>query len=94
MALAWHATARPACGPHRSRHACSDDALCAWPDGLENGTEAVAALVDRLNDVHVAQAIEEIRAERAAAAAAGVAPPTVVSLSHMLPRQELLPEKR
>lgn len=39
-------------------------------------------------------ALEAIEQERAACAAAGTALPVVLSCSHFLPRQELLPEKR
>ena len=85
-----------------SRHAASDDAMCKWPDGLVNGSEALAAAVDALNDDHDAsgaawsfgRACEAIADERARAAASGLPPPVVISMSHFLPRQELLPEKR
>ena len=80
------------------RHAASDDSFCRWPPPLKNGTEELASAIDALNDAAghgYAETIDAIRRERSdAVAAEGSAPPLVLSFSHMLPRQELMPEKR
>lgn len=62
----------------------SDYMLCRWPDGLSasNGCDSLARYFDSLNE------------ERAAAIPAKDPSTTVISFSHFLPRQELLPEKR
>ncbi|CAE7456263.1 HMA5, partial [Symbiodinium microadriaticum] len=62
----------------------SDYMLCRWPDGLSasNGCDSLARYFDSLNE------------ERAAAIPAKDPCTTVISFSHFLPRQELLPEKR
>ena len=93
----------------KARHMSSDEACCRWPPPLEHGTEALAAAMDQFNDwigfkdeagalpplpMSFAEAVESIARERAAAAGSGTAAPTVLSMSHMLPRQELLPLKR
>lgn len=79
----------------KQRHSASDDACCKWPSHLQPGSDALAAAVDARNDTpEYREAIASIARERAEAAAAGHLPPLVVSLSHMLPKQALLPEKR
>ena len=84
-----------------SRHASSDDGYTRWPCGLEHGSEELAEALDALNDERVGpdgltfgDAVAAIDAERDAAAAAGDPPPLVLTMSHFLPRQELVPEKR
>ena len=67
---------------------------CKWTSlgpGVAHGSEALAAHFDRLNGGALAGTLAGIAA--AEAAAGGVRPP-VISCSHFLPRQELLPEKR
>ncbi|CAE7516285.1 unnamed protein product, partial [Symbiodinium pilosum] len=64
----------------------SDYMLCRWPEGLSarDGCDSLARYFDSLNE------------QRAAKLPAKESPRdmTVISFSHFLPRQELLPEKR
>lgn len=64
---------------------------CSWPAPLSSHDGSLAAHFDKLNEPAFSRALQEIEAETAAAG--GVRPP-VLSFSHFLPRQELLPEKR
>jgi hypothetical protein len=73
--------------------------VCSWTSvpGLQaSGDDSLAAHFDALNDSHggFTATLQTIEAERAAAAAAGTPPPPVISFSHFLPDQRLLPEKR
>ena len=88
----------------RKRHAASDAACCVWPPDAPHGSDALAARIDSMNDSSpdYARALKAIDDERAAAAAGGSAvagvpppnPPLVIAMSHMLPRQQLVPLKR
>ena len=81
------------------RHASSDEACCKWPSNLKHGSEELAGAIDAINSGEGERrsfegALSAIADERAAATASNVPPPVVISMSHMLPRQELCPEKR
>lgn len=81
---------------------------CAWPEeeGLKaSGDDSLASYFDGLNDPTFTEILEKISRERAAAVAeidnhqgipspSSRQPPVVISFSHFLPLQELLPEKR
>lgn len=70
-----------------------DFALTSWgsqPELRPKGG-SLARHFDALNEPAFSAALEAI--EQQAAAAGGVRPP-VISFSHFLPRQDLLPEKR
>lgn len=62
----------------------TDYGACKWPAGLENGSEALAKYFDELNDLDALLAVRR----------AGYPTVPMVSMSHFLPRQSLLPEKR
>ncbi|KAL4446687.1 hypothetical protein ABPG77_007931 [Micractinium sp. CCAP 211/92] len=64
---------------------------CSWPAPLSSQDDSLAAHFDELNEPAFSQAVQEIEAETAAA---GGKRPPIISFSHFLPRQELLPEKR
>ena len=64
----------------------------ALADLAEDDRLVLERTADRIRSF--AEALESIARERAAAADMGTSPPTVISMSHMLPRQELLPLKR
>jgi hypothetical protein len=70
--------------------------VCSWESapGVSPYDNTLAEHWDSLNDPIFSRALEQIKQEREAAAAAGVEPPPVISLSHFLPLQCLLPEKR
>merc|ERR1719335_1701709 len=64
----------------------SDYAMCKWPNELKNGSEELARMIDALNPSLPLDLQQEL---------AGKLPRRpVVSFSHFLPRQELIPEKR
>ncbi|KAL4854508.1 hypothetical protein ACK3TF_004685 [Chlorella vulgaris] len=67
--------------------------VCSWASAphLNAHDESLAAHFDALNEPAFSAALKQV--EEAAASAGGVRPP-VLSFSHFLPRQELLPEKR
>eukprot|EP00048_Salpingoeca_helianthica_P023833 m.27527 g.27527 ORF g.27527 m.27527 type:complete len:351 (+) comp9022_c0_seq2:266-1318(+) len=60
--------------------ACVDFRRCRWPAAMPSASRALAEHVDSLNDLSLLSGL----------------PPTtpIVSFSHFLPRQDLLPEKR
>ena len=68
-------------------HVCSDFHRCKWPDNLDQTTEAVAKYFDGLNDDG------RLALPWKTATDKGDSLP-IVSFSHFLPYQELLPEKR
>lgn len=68
---------------------------CSWASQpslqLPNVEDSLARHFDALNEPAFSAALGAIEAQ---ADAAGGARPPVISFSHFLPRQELLPEKR
>uniref|UniRef100_A0A061S2J1 Metallo-dependent protein n=1 Tax=Tetraselmis sp. GSL018 TaxID=582737 RepID=A0A061S2J1_9CHLO len=67
----------------------SDFSMCEWPEGLSPLDDSLARHFDALNDPAVSNLAAELRRQRRE----GRRPP-VITFSHFLPLQELLPEKR
>lgn len=72
-------------------HVCS---FASEPHLEGCGHESVAEHLDLLNEPGFSRALTALEAERAARRARGLPPPVVVSASHFLPHQALLPDKR
>ena len=72
-----------------ARRVMTDFAVCKWPAEVDDATDDVARLWDASNDEDWAAAGFD-----ADAAAARRIAPSVITCSHFLPRQELIPEKR
>ncbi|KAL6784856.1 hypothetical protein ACKKBF_B03505 [Auxenochlorella protothecoides x Auxenochlorella symbiontica] len=88
--LSWHHASwdrEPGMGGKRHAWAFSDYSACVWPDSIPGagsvGGPGLARWFDAKNE-----------GEGWAAALAGVREHDVISMSHFLPREELLPEKR
>ncbi|PSC76652.1 Metallo-dependent [Micractinium conductrix] len=64
---------------------------CQWPNGLNSADDSLADYFDALNEPAFSKALQGIEEETDAA---GGKRPPIISFSHFLPRQELLPEKR
>jgi len=66
----------------------TDFALCRWPDGKTSADESLALLLDSLNEPGFGAALAGIAEDRACGR-----DPAVVSFSHFLPLQELMPPR-
>jgi len=88
----WDRDPAPVTGPPIEQ-CMTDFALCRWPSAPGSAVDAdgmaAARLLDSLNAPHVDEAVSAIDCERREGQS-----PVVVSMSHFLPLQELLPERR
>lgn len=71
----------------------ADSGACRWRDGLENGTEALAKVMDAENEAWGIWPLPRALLEEASRPPETRRNP-IVTFSHFLPRQELMPEKR
>lgn len=70
---------------------------CDWSSVSElkaSGDDSLAQYFDQMNEKDFSRIVEEIKSARIISEQKGIDGPVVVSFSHFLPHQELLPEKR
>lgn len=67
----------------------ADFYMCKWPDELDPLDESLALYFDELNDPDVNDLAKTLEGQRSSGQQ-----PIVITFSHYLPYQELLPEKR
>lgn len=81
-------------GVHSVEEICTDYALCRWPAHLDHSDDSIAEELDKMNDQRGLPGIVSPKAEEHRSEVHRCRSDIVISFSHFLPRQELLPEKR